>query len=156
MIYADKHILYHIFNVSGTLKDKHLSILSASEFVFPYTPLNPRRTNPQICLAIIITAEHNHSYALITQTFFFLEECQNLIIDFHESAAFRPSLCCFKLEATKREQCVMQRKLKRACFAFDRPLTLSSGAMRTSPQSRLEGHVERCKFRQDHRESCKA
>lgn len=29
LIYADRHVLYHIFNVSGTLKDEHLSGLSS-------------------------------------------------------------------------------------------------------------------------------
>lgn len=54
-----------------------------------------------------------------------------------------------------QKQHMMQKRRQRGCVAFDRPLTLSSAAMRT-PQLRLEGHVERCKFRQDHRESCKA
>lgn len=148
--------LHHIFNVSGMLKGQTSlwSCCSSHPLI-----INTKHTDLSCCLSITTKLTHSLISPDIIQKsshIFFVEEYQRLIIDLSRSSDFISSWWSFELLATKTERCVMQRRLWRDCFAFDRPLTLSSATMRTSPQSRLEGHVERCKFRQDHRESCKA
>lgn len=72
-------------------------------------PIRP--ANTQICPAVFITAEHKHSFSSqkCSHTLF-TEAYQRLIIDFHGSAACRPSWRCFEPHATKTERRVMQKE----------------------------------------------
>lgn len=65
-MHADEHILYHIFNVSGMLKDKCLSVPtslsdSMQGICFLHTSLNPRHTNELLSLLQLSKNTHTHS-----------------------------------------------------------------------------------------------
>lgn len=149
------NFLHHIFNVSGTWKD----IWSFHSIGYHHSESSSYQTRKHADLSRCLYYSRAQTLILESEMFshFVYGGLPKAHHRFSWECCLRTILAAFRAACHKdRAACDAKGGFREPRFAFDRPLTLSSAAMRTSPQPRLEGHVERCKFRQDHRESCKA